>query len=303
MSLGLPLVDIPVDDENSVYSIPPLALLIKHHPQLANVEPTEPLWSSGNNNDNSDRQNRMISLRATKDILPGQELFLEFDQHPARVMPDFFRNTVRIPTLNEYKEADEIILEERIAFTKVNNIINKKRSNEVGLGLRMTQKAVARYQPVVAALLPIMADPLVQYRHKSTVTNSLQNQTMDSLMEYGICASDYDTVRGTVRRPTKEGRRVMPVPLYVTTETGEQCSEDGSCSSSSSSSSSTMKKGCLYRTDSALVLCPLVDVEYAVAASDEEGTAANVKFQWSSWNPINATGKVPSAVLEVRQSQ
>ena len=77
-------------------------LLLKHHPFLANVE--GPIWS-----EKSDilAPSTVESLKATRVIEPGEELFLSFSEYPLH-----HSDVVSIPTLEDYELADEIVNDE-----------------------------------------------------------------------------------------------------------------------------------------------------------------------------------------------
>jgi hypothetical protein len=75
-------------------------LILKHHPVFANLNGG--IWKESGN--------RSIVLTASKEILPGQELFLSFEDHPASTFQSqLFMN---IPRPEHYDLADAILMDE-----------------------------------------------------------------------------------------------------------------------------------------------------------------------------------------------
>ena len=85
------------------------ALLLKHHPLLANLKGD--VWMLNGNNGNS-----TMTMKASQEIFPGQELFLSFDDHPAssHLQTQLFLN---IPIPTDFELADEIVKDEIITQT------------------------------------------------------------------------------------------------------------------------------------------------------------------------------------------
>jgi hypothetical protein len=289
MSLGWPFIDVPIEEGVSSLWLPPYALLLKHHPTMSNVElaSTNPSWTMN-------PPNQPVMLIATQPIAPGQELFLPYPQHPASssALSSLFPT---IPTLDQYHEADAIILEERITLKAKGKSVNRKREIEVGMGLRMTKNALSKYQPVIAALLPTLTDHLLQYRHPgaTSVYQSLNNQTHESMAGYGMCLTDVSN-QGVSTKAFEKGDRVLPVPLFVKRKGGtEQTCTDGECPAPNDS--------CLGRPGTFVLFCPLNSRVVEVTADPNQ---ANAVYEWSPWSAVgtDATAKGLETVLEVRMT-
>ena len=288
MSLGWPLLNVANDPEDPLF-LPPYALLIKHHPSLFNVKPsTETLfWTT------EEECQQPAKLIATQPITAGQEFFLAFENHPHRHLEHLYR---RIPTESDYKEADSIIVDERIIL-KVKNerSVSKKRIGEIGMGLRSTIKAVERYAPKVASLLPNMASTLATYAVTGASTSwiSLRHQTHKSLASSGACISDVYEGRTSV---VAKGETVIPVPLYfrrkkATTTTGCEDSKDSTCTIAQDD------HACLGHKDSFLEICPLDGIAEIATAPEQ----INIVYQWRSTSGfVDGTNKRPETIAEVR---
>ena len=74
-------------------------LILKHHPMLANLRGD--VWRRGNGT---------MLLKASKEILPGNELLLSFEEHPASTSNSKLFS--KIPRPEHYVLADEIIKDE-----------------------------------------------------------------------------------------------------------------------------------------------------------------------------------------------
>ena len=293
MTLGWPFLNLP-DADGTSYFVPPYSMLMKHHHLLANVKPSsQPLWSKDSPPEND------IKLIATGDINIGQELFLDFASHPHSVLPNLFD---RVPTQQDYEEADEVIVEERITFkVQSKKPVSKKRSPEVGMGLRMVQKAVSRYNPRVANLLPTMAKNLALYSldGATTALDALSKPTHKSLAGLGGCLSDVLQPDAHISSPRKleKGQTALPLPLYIREKasscTGEEGDDSQTCTNQDPSDH------CLGHIHSVLEICPLSKLG-TFAATPEE---ANVIYQWSSIGDDSSMKpeKIrPEVVVEVR---
>jgi hypothetical protein len=305
-------------------SLAPYALLLKHHPMLQNVQPSAPLWTSSSADDHSPPKEPII-LTATQPIQAGQELYLDFAQHVQSIDPQLLlssHNHHQLPTSHHYQEADEIIQDARTTF-KAKHFIAKKRQYEIGMGLRMMTKVVARYQPIVASLLPTLVDTLLNfnYEHKGSTSAliMMHNQTKMSLGTFGACMSDIDididididrtsmdrssqrTTRTTTRSiPT--GQRVHPMPLYIRNKTISDWSCNGKDDDQDQDETCTAiyeHKGiCLTTTDLTVEICPLQGQVAEITSSPDE---ANVAYRWSAWKQaVNGTLKSPDVIVKVR---
>jgi hypothetical protein len=94
------------NDGNVDIHVSQYGLLLKHHPSLANLQ-GGPTWSEKGNLDRT----AVNSLKATRAIEPGDELFLLFDNHPERVLGEG-SDLFSIPSLEDYGMADEIVRQE-----------------------------------------------------------------------------------------------------------------------------------------------------------------------------------------------
>jgi len=299
-----------------VIYLSPYTLLLKHHPKLANVQPsteqqTQPLWMTTENDQNEVSPKKPISLIATQNIQVGQELFLDYADHPQTAAPLRFQ---RIPTLQDYLQADELIRQERIEFQIVNkapplkkntnskhkikqNIpklkpITKQRAYEIEQGMRMTKKAVAMYDPTVAKILPTQAFSLKEYAFGDGGENVNTNITTQflaltgtsenivkhkRLAAYGACLSKK---RSSSTTAVKEGEKVMTMPLYIrnAVSLSSSCENDDDevCSNNNFNSTESLR---LTRSDSTLEIYPFDLGSIIEPASTPE--QANVRYEWS----------------------
>ena len=342
---SIPLTTQVSDTTNNkdVIYLSPYTLLLKHHPKLANVQPSTeqqtqpPLWMTTENDQNEVSPKQPISLIATQNIQVGQELFLDYADHPQTAAPLRFQ---RIPTLQDYLQADELIRQERIEFQIVNkastlkkntnsnnkiknqNIpklkpITKQRAYEIEQGMRMTKKAVAMYDPTVAKILPTKAFSLKEYAFGDEGENSNTNITTQfmaltgtksenivkhkRLAAYGACLSKK---RSSATTAVKEGEKVMTMPLYIrnAASLSSSCENDDDevCSNNNFNSTESLR---LTRSDSTLEIYPFDLGSIIEPASTPE--QANVRYEWSetkilSTKAFDDATKSLQVVTEVR---
>jgi hypothetical protein len=319
MSLGWPFFEMEwnpttrkVEQEHNMQYLflAPYALLLNHHPLLQNVQPSAPLWTSSITNDEPPLKEPIV-LTATQPIQAGQELYLDFAQHVHSIEPQLLLHN-KLPTIHHYQEADEIIQDARTTF-KAKNFIAKKRQYEIGMGLRMMTKVVARYQPIVASLLPTLVDTLLNfnYEHKGSTSAliMMHNQTKISLGTFGACMSDLGpdsssqtTTTRTTTRSVLAGQRVHPMPLYIRNKRISDWSckdkDDDQDQDETCTAFYETKGTCLSTTDLPVEICPLQGQVAEIASSPDE---ANVAYRWSAWKQaVNGTLKSPDVIVKVR---
>jgi hypothetical protein len=85
---------------NKITELVDYGLILKHHPMSANLNGG--IWKHSGD--------RSVELKASKEILPGQELFLSFEDHPASTFQS--QLFVNIPRPEHYDLADVILIDE-----------------------------------------------------------------------------------------------------------------------------------------------------------------------------------------------
>ena len=306
----MPWLPIP-DKQNATQSIfvPPLALIMKHHPTLENLESTILKRSTETPDQDDPNPSLLIASRA---ISAGEELFLPFEGHPMSIsdLP-----SLQGPQTRHFEQADKIIRESQGTLNTRLNIIPKKRHSEIGMGLRLTQKVVAMYDPIVASLLPAFTNDIIKYYNKKERTTSLylsmKNQTHASLANFGQCLDDVEYSNGKLiaRRTIKQGKTIASVPLYVLWQQAmtKECTLTEEGKEECDLLERNDVSGCLGRGDSTLQFCPLsvgpirsLTPSSSSSSSDER---ANAKYDWSAWNDDNKKRErlSPNMLVEVRE--
>ena len=201
----------------------PSALVLKHHPILYNIEGV--LYS---NNENDAASN--LQIRASKAITEGDELFVEYD-------PVFHNNPMfnHIPTESHYHRVNEIVTD---ALRSVPD--QTHRSGRVTCRMapvmRFVTRVVARYDPMVATLLPESYKRAQHYRTLHPSVATLRNSSLLQLRYKGVCMDDimvplnsddenahdtavsahhYNDVAAVAQRTFSRGTVISTVPLYV----------------------------------------------------------------------------------------
>ena len=246
---GIPIRLSKQDSTGTPFVVDSFALLIRHHPTLHNVDGDLML----------SKQQQQHPIIATRSIQVGEELFLSYNNHPhshlkskdVQRTPHHVDSNVNnndhpvfhnIPLLEDYNIADEIIQEQLQLFKATKQHLQNKRRQEIGYGLRSTQRAVRRFNSKVASLLPTIANEMIEYRGgKTTQLIGISNNTHRSLALNGMCFDDMKqqqsnqastpTTTLVAKRAIKNQTVAFPIPLYVSQQ--YDGSIDRSCSASS----------------------------------------------------------------------
>jgi hypothetical protein len=331
MIIGARTLAIEMDTDKLWIS--PQALLLKHHPLLANVESNQPLWAfSGSDSVMDDTgSTTTIILKTNQEIVAGQELLLPFDQHLHSILPEWFDPV--IPTLDDYKEADYLIQEARNTFREPKgprgrNANKQQQTGMVGQGLRMVQRVVSRYRPAVAKLLPTAVDTLsTTYRGRAEDATSLylglQNRSAALLARHGLCLSDINATTRTssdetaagdeeaplsmtavVTRNVTKGELVQPLPLFIRLKSERRLTE-GECDdheSSCQNSINSIYNPCWSRPETMVEFCPTFPLPSTLAIVERQGSnnhdAMTVEIQWSRWADATNTTDLDSSAVE-----
>jgi len=299
--------------------IAPEALVLKHHPTLPNVHPSMPLWTTMSEPSADSSSSSNIVLKATQPIFVGQELFLQFDQHLHSVLPEWFDQI--LPTVDDYAEADWMILEARNTFREPRGPTGRKlnkyqQTGVLGQALEMVQRVVARYRPAVSKLLPSALQSLSQYRGRANDVTSLylalQNQTSSNLGRNALCLSDVTQKMSKdengktglliTSRNVTQGRRVHAMPILVrlkskdVQETNQECQPENEAGDGSCLSERLSPRTCWSRPDALVELCPLHPLP-AVDMAQTESDGATVELQWSKWYEATDTTDADLSVV------
>jgi hypothetical protein len=286
------------ENDNPLF-LPPFALILKHHPWFTNIEFVDLAYTG---TDPSHYEPPV--LKASRDITVGEELFIPYEKMHPQSFTSLFST---VPQLDDYLQADEIIQDERIQLKATSRNLPRKRHPEVGLALRMTQRAVTRYNPVVASLLPNVAGGLLDYIPfgSTSIVNSVKNYTHQNLAYFSPCLDDieWNSKIGMVvaKRSVKQGKPIASVPLYAIMvqqqqqqqQTQESCSAIGE-EQEECDATYIYHEGCFGQVGSSLQLCPLSHGPIRVISSNTEAVdndhdheKPNAEYQWSAWNDEN----------------
>ena len=308
------------DNNDNPLFLPPFALILKHHPWFTNIEHVD-LVDHGQDPSHYESP----KLKASRDISVGEELFIPYETMHPQSLTSLFST---IPRLHDYLEANEIIQEERIHLQATSRNFPRKRHSEVGLALRMTQRAVARYNPVVASLLPTVAHQLLDYIPigSTSLVHSVQNNTHRNLAYFSYCLDDIewnlDSKRIVAKRSVKQGKPMASLPLYAIQQDHTHGDSSSSCSAVVAdeqldecvlATDRMYHEGCFGQVGSSLQLCPLSHGPIRVISMTEEEAVdndgnhdnekPNAEYQWSAWNDDNKkrSSLTPLEMTKVRR--
>lgn len=190
---------LPVSNLN----VAPHGFLLKHHPLQINVQGL--LFTEAH-------LTQSVSVRATRDILEGEELYIDFQQHPAKHLTNLFDY---IPSKEDHEIASEI--RKDIIFTG-KRLVQGQRKKTIRINptpmLSLVQRSMEKVRPQVAALLhrEPMYEPSL-YQHKVS----------------SVCPSDVVVVDNTSIRTkytVAKGETLTVIPLHRFSTPKEQEGED-----------------------------------------------------------------------------
>lgn len=272
LDLGPKIFPLQGQNDNDSIWVPPLALVMKHHPIKYNIIADQDLSSATENIDGS------VVLKATKVIPKGQELYFNPKSFPSEL-----NEINQSPYLEDYKQADEIIREAvhtLIGKKEVTNI-SKKQEYTLHMGLELSKRVTAKLvSPIVTSLMPKFPLGLLDYQSEDASTVELALTKNDyALMTYdGQCLSNVEKSKEesflVASKSIEEGKKIMPIPLFVTSFNNSvtECSPSGDMEK-------FVYNNCLGRSKvTSLVLCPLSQQNIAVAKTPEE---ANAVYKWN----------------------
>ncbi|CAB9525253.1 expressed unknown protein [Seminavis robusta] len=195
----LPLYDSR-DGSTYTLSLQQYVFLLKHHHLVANVDGTT-FWNE--TDDNNDNNHTDYSLRATKQIHAGDELFLPFTSHPHSKLPLDTTTTTNptgvfddIPTQPEYDLAEEIIRDTLLSFPMKRGriMVNDK---EIEKTLVLVYKVARKLNPKVLRFLPSTKrelDPWISFIRRAEPFGkaALQEKSMNALEMNAQCMSHHN---------------------------------------------------------------------------------------------------------------
>lgn len=298
----------------SSIQVPPYALLLKHHPALANAG--GPLYTttppSTQNGASELPSSTNFQLRATRSIAAGEEIFVSYDAVLHSRHGDSFIDSIlfdHIPLESDYRLADGIILD---MLTTGHGNSKKKTTHYSSAGFRLLKRSVAKFNRRVAALLPENAQIAQDYSNASSSLPSywaaLRNRTLTSLQDdaAAVCVSnvvqqqkqqqqqDGNNSGGgavwTIQRDVQKGDIVSTVPIHVqavsssSSSSSDSCAENENSDSSSQQecsapSSSTRHQNCFGHATLPVRFCPLTNV-VPLKSKDGDDDNANVEYRW-----------------------
>mmetsp|Transcript_14997 Transcript_14997/g.27198 ORF Transcript_14997/g.27198 Transcript_14997/m.27198 type:complete len:528 (-) Transcript_14997:2038-3621(-) len=267
--------DLPEHSSLSMYEV-----LINHHP-LKSVQ-----------------RGQDGKFRALRHVIPGQELFMDFENHPHRSLGSITHIFDNIPVDSDYEEADEIIKESfkikgghkpkgRAVFT------SKRRAIHHGTpAINLLKKTVTKFHARIGSLLPAELMALQISFGRGVIQGSLTNRTMYQIEKEGACLDSVHVGDSLIEnggkgifatRAIKKGQIILPAPLYALNKQSSTISKD------------VVVNQCFGHDDSDLLLCPLSLVAFMnhgassskTCSVDECVNGANADYEWSRWNKIN----------------
>lgn len=181
-----------IADTGNSWNVAPHGFLLKHHPLQINVEGL--LVTEAD-------LTQSVSVRATRNIREGEELYVDFQQHPGKYLTKMFDS---IPSKKDHEIATEIRRD--VEFTG-KRLVQGKRKKSIRINpapmLSLMQRSMEKVRPQVAALLhhESIYEPLLMYHHKVG----------------SVCPSDFVVVDSTsvrTRYAVTKGERLTVIPLH-----------------------------------------------------------------------------------------
>jgi hypothetical protein len=285
------LVPLELDDGSTV-QLSSLALTLKFHPLLHNVEGKVVADVHGNLAD--------MSLRATRPIRSGEELFLPYKQHALFLLDLHERNLfAHIPLAQDYATATELEHEVATAARRMEVAHNRRVQDAIRINtgyLYMLAASVTRhFAPNVAKLLPSSRTDLETRKGRPLALAALKNQTLGHLQMSATCLADVQqqssvaeddddaspsatttttTTTVVVTRDVTQGEVVQLVPVHMFQP--RSCRGDVPCPATAAIPAYAH---CIVAPAGNLVMCPLADIALVAAATDEQ--KANIALQWA----------------------
>jgi hypothetical protein len=188
------------DDQNHILNIAPHGFLLKHHPLQINVQGMLVTETD---------MTQSVSVRATRDIREGEELFVGFQQHPAKYTT--IHSFDSIPSPEDYEIAREIRTDVELTGKR---LVHGQRKKSVKINpaplLAMMQRSMEKVRPQVAALL----------HHETLYESLLYHHKVNSVCPSDIVVVDSTTVR--TRYAVSKGDKLTVIPFQrLMTSKGE----------------------------------------------------------------------------------
>ena len=276
--------------EQTVF-LPFFALLLNHHPSQTNVrvDRLQKLFLDSNTMGAG-----LPKLVASRDIAEGEELLLPWDLHPARFI-EIEGFSDKIPQTHHYEDARKIIEESRIILQATGKKVPAKRKSDLALALKAIQSAVARYDKVVAGILPTIPSVLEKYAKdvesgKSLAEWSVNSRSRTSLAWDGYCLDDTVQVKGdslyTTERSIEANQTFYTLPLFVHLNRYQSTCQQ---SEETCSPGSKEMDVCFGQFGSPVSLCPLSPAPVRVVDiySEDSREQINSRFDWGNRNANN----------------
>ncbi|GAX23731.1 hypothetical protein FisN_12Hh308 [Fistulifera solaris] len=188
------------DDQSHNLNVAPHGFLLKHHPLQTNVQ--------GMLMTETD-MTQSVSVRATRDIREGEELFVDFHQHPAKFLTSHSLDP--IPSPEDHEIAREIRTDVKLTGKR---LVHGQRKKSVKINpaplLAMMQRSMEKVRPQVAALL----------HHETVYESLLYHHKVNSVCPSDVVVVDSTSVR--TRYAVSKGDKLTVIPLQRVTTTKEE---------------------------------------------------------------------------------
>ena len=245
------------DRKGNSISVAPHGMLLKHHPNRSNVQGL--LVTEAD-------LTQSVSVRATRDIREGEELYVDFQHHPARYLNSLFDY---IPSTKDHEIATEI---RRDVANTGKRLVQGKRKKSIRINpapiLSLIQRSMEKVRPQVAALLhhETMYEPLL-FQHKMS----------------SFCPSDFvvaDSTRVRTKYAVNKGETLTVIPLYHWNASSKQEGE-------SESTDWTLHCASVDKGIKMDWFCPLtMSIQHLIRASDD--FPYNVELKWTERNELHS---------------
>lgn len=282
------------DSSSSQLTVVPEAFLLKHHPTKSNVVPSSPFWTEIASESQAAPS---ISLKATRLISEGEELFVDYTHHLHSILPEWYHEV--LPVLDDYEEATFLLHRSRQSIRDPPGPRGRQMSKQqsvVGQAMMLVTKVVERYRPAAAKLLVQALHGMSQYRGRADDANcldlGLKSPTWKSLTQYGMCSTDIGhQLDGTTKltrskRPFLKGQKVHPIPVLLRQSKHGDCAKEDS--SETCTVSSTASDFCWALPTTSLEACPLSSIDYlsSLLQVHKEANTPNVEIRWMKWEKV-----------------
>lgn len=280
---------VPMNQQDGEY-YSSLALVMKFHPTLANIDGTA-LYNKGDDDDvdddhdDHDDDGKNLVFRATRTIEAGQELFLPYEKHPVHFLrlsnnpaADLYRN---IPTIEEYDLADEITklvvsIGRQMEVAHSRKVQDAIRQMELSYLYHLGRQITSKFNPVVSDLIPSTRG---EYNKRGSGKipahlSGLQNQTLTDLEVLGSCLTDINTTTTSISennnttttkttttivsaRNFEKGETVHVVPLHFFFTSSCNSLVESENEKQCTLLDHQTQNRCISTVDSNVIICPL----------------------------------------------